>query len=449
MTTKDQWIVSIRTGNEKQLRTVRRWLFRNIPATIPYIQALTEVSRDRTLLRNAMMYRLVQEARSAYVGLDQKNTIAVLDAFHPSIRSRWNEIWLFAVPPTNMTNEEAFLYLNKLLDIGNIQTAEFDVANRGHQPSVMYPFVELMNNFVMGGVNTWGKLLNHMERINDAVPLLRLFDLFESMFLEIEVVMLSEFGQNENVLNGKRIRIPAQDAVFGWTKRHLQSHKERMDRYSEPMQSLIGQMRERYIWYFERYEDMWLDMMVQPKWALREDGLDCVLIAIPEFRSFGIQSVRVRTIPDFPSFRASFEVKRMYLGRMIHHYDFSPTDLSSEEMGFDEDSTESDEDRDFVWMWRCFAFVAVYAVWQIVMGVHSREGAHRGNGEGSSSSAVVRARFRHLPQGFNASAEARARALEILRAAPLPGFTFVREYQRGEAPQSSEPLFSITGIDPE
>lgn len=115
------------------------------------------------------------------------------------------------------------------------------------------------------------------------------------------------------------------------------------------------------------------------------------------------------------------------------------------------DEGEADDDKvgiDSVWISRLIAFVALYAAWKIIMGELACEGTIDGKGNGTGSSAIVRARLRRLPEGQRASEEARRRAKDAIGITPPPAFTFVREYQRGNNhPQYSEPLLSITDSD--
>lgn len=162
--------------------------------------------------------------------------------------------------------------------------------------------------------------------------------------------------------------------------------------------------------------------------------MDAVRIEIPEMKQAGYVSARFTPLDQFPRFHVAFLYEDLNGRGGFYEMDLEPTDLNL---------VSASSDAEVRCVGQFLAFIAVQSVWRIVMSLPSKEpmGTRSGTTPGA---AVVRSRFRRLPLGQHASDEARARALATFRREPLPGFTFVRQYTRGESPQSGEPLFAVT-----
>lgn len=211
--------------------------------------------------------------------------------------------------------------------------------------------------------------------------------------------------------------------------------QELVDRH-QPLDTLISEFIATREKYNEKYANMWLDMMVSPRRGLRDGWLDSATINLPGMRDIGYKLLSLNPEGVFPNFAARYLIES-YGGRNSVQISLQPSDLQS--VGFTNDPRLRAMDQ-------IMAFVAVSTMWRIVMAEPTR-GSENGDGTRDVSGSIVRPFFRRLPQGFQASNEARARARQTFRTEPLPGFTFVKEHQRGENPQSGTPLFAIESED--
>lgn len=342
------------------------------------------------------------------------------------------------------TSERSLQLMNTLLDVSDIQEVDGKDYYAIKKPIIIW--IDLVRR-------GWFRALTRMMETQDAVPLLRVFELLERSDSDKErklEIIHSEEMEQLPVAHEEGYNIPCPPDAYEWVESHLRAHQAREAERDRQIFTCAEHVKKHASWYEDQYESMWLDLMLHPKWALRRGNLDCAGIHIPELRAAGIQAIHLDPLPNFPDFVATFIVRYRCIKKESFKLILTPSHLRDEKIRLgDETEDDLDETRvNDIWASRFIVFVALYAAWKIIMGELACEGTIDGKGNGIGSSAIVRARLRRLPEGQRASEKARRRAKDAIGITPPPAFTFVREYQRGNNhPQYSEPLFSITDSD--
>lgn len=293
---------------------------------------------------------------------------------------------------------------------------------------------------------TWANILVHAESTGDRQQfrwlIERLYMTAAGVKVQILIVPLSQWmnGGYEIVTSVGGVAtycLPVSDALAGSMARTVVDVTDELMERERPIRAFIASFEASYQAYRQRYEDMWLDMLVEPRRGLRDGFLDRVTIEVPEMRAYGYRSLALTPDDDFPNFTCRY--LREYARTNEFQLKLEPTDLQSIGLpGVDPYARRMDQ---------ILAYLAVTAAWRIVMNQRPVSEASAPGGL-KSGDAIIRPFFRRLPDGQKASPEARARALESrFRREPLPGFTFVKQHQRGQNPQSGEPLFALKAED--
>ncbi len=297
------------------------------------------------------------------------------------------------------------------------------------------------------GTATWEETLRYMHQTGDYSVLCRFIECFaairptrfvpkafRSWCIGDEVLLVDEVA-------GNTLNLPVPDELIEWFSDALDEAYRRIHEQNQGIFHLVEVVQRNFGAYARAYEDMWLDIMVNPRHALRPDGRDRVRVTLPEFVQFGHREIVLYPRENFPDFRVRY-IRHAHGTTHALEMALTPTDLSRVNVG---GLAESDV---AVGVDRILAFIALRCAWRIVMGATACTGEGRPANGGGSGAAVVRPYVRHLPEGQRISVEARARALATFQTAPLPGFTFVRGYTRGEPDaETGEPLFSVTADD--
>ncbi|MHB8830898.1 MAG: hypothetical protein ACYC44_02200, partial [Patescibacteria group bacterium] len=432
---RNQWARLIRQNNVNRLSRIHKSLYRDMDETIEYLRGLMDVF----LLQPPPDHirSVISEVRRITRLLPVERLELVLDSF----RNQVDCLNLIAFALGNHPDEleqSRVIFLN-VLEVARNQTER--IGDRSNSRSGLIAIMLLIESAARNATQTWTNILRQMHLSGDTGILKDLVELFPPNGVGYRVVPFGLVDDRFKFYSEEQdtLFFPVPDDLVTWFGEQLkQSFDENETREAE-FERLCRGMEERMDAYRSIYEDMWLEMMLQPMWGLRDGGLDCVRISIPELRNAGYRLARFVPREPFPNFHVSFVFKRLVGSDREIEMELEPSDLQAVRQVPSEGPYLGD---------MLLAFVAVRAVWMIVMGVTSRgDGTSQEQGAGGGD-GIVRPRFRRLPVGYRASPEARARALETFRREPLPGFTFVRQYERGIAPQSSEPLFSVTDVGP-
>lgn len=223
------------------------------------------------------------------------------------------------------TPESSLRLMNLFLDVADIQKV------RTQDYPIVKGTVVLWIDVVRNG---WFRALTRMLETQNAVPLLRLFELlgWTSGERKLEVLSPDEMGDLP-VAHNEGFRIPCPPHAREWVESHLQGHRERIAKRGEQLCACAEHMRRHAKEYEDQYETMWLDLMLHPKWALRTGGLDCAKIEIPELRATGARMIHVSPLDDFPSFTATYVVKRLYTGEELFQFNLVPSHLRGKRDG--------------------------------------------------------------------------------------------------------------------
>lgn len=443
MTTKHEWRDIIRKNRRKQLNAIQGRLYQHTEETLTYIDTLAEfVQSDKPYI-----IELVQFARRTFSQASLEQTLRLFNALNDDVEKCSRCLNVILAVPAGSLMYNALQRLKQLLDIHEHQTADMQ---DGSVPmsSATVAILKLITVSVQGYSTDWFDALATMHGLHDSTALWRLFEMCSRLqFAGIRSVLFTEPDMSFLAVNeSNEFCIPAPKSLIHWVMTQQSAYNRKLKEGNAPLIAFADRFRANAAWYREQFQNMWLDMMVQPKWALRSGSIDCVSMDIPEFQGT-IKRIRFETIPEFPNFRATFE-EQIYTMPSTYTATCTPTDLYTE-ASLASEAVLPTNVQTLHWLNRVLMFIAVRCAWEIVMGIHSRQSRYSRGGTGNNGSAVVRPQFRRLPDGYTASPEARERALEVMKAAPLPGFTFVREFTRGQNPQSGDPLFAITSIEPE
>ena len=442
MADSGQWARFIRQDRINRLARIQRNLFVNVAETLAYLEGLVDVAQ--TTPRPPRLPELLAQVRATFMGLP----IARAEEYLQALCGTRTEVNLGVVifGSTRDDTNTSRAAMSRLLDLIEHETSV--LGNKSGSSSAMLVLSWLLEASAVGATFTWTNCVQEMHAKSDVQLLSRLVEiigLLGSPF-RLEAVPLSRWRGVRGVitLDGDvlTLDVPTPDGLETWLQHQLRLCTQLLVDRNRGIHRLAEDLRDRLSVFNAAYQDMWLDMMIQPQWSLRDGGLDCATVLVPEMRECGYQALRLTPLDPFPHFRASFLRKRLCsAGTQLIEMDLEPTNLLT--VGQSQPAYPLLQCVD-----QLLAFPAVRAAWTIVMGALAKSKGVSGGHGGGGGDGVVRARFRHLPLGQHASEEARARALAKFRVQPLPGFTFVREYDRGAQPQSGDPLFSITGIVP-
>lgn len=413
-------------------------LFRDLDETFAYLDAFYDTFLGTR--RSPRQAELVGLARKAFRELSYEERCAVTQYIVSEKKERQVTL-LMGVQDDEV--EESIEMCNFLL---NLTDDENRILGNGKISAGEYCLAALMQAAGQKKSSTWTNALRYMHDMGDVSILGRFIEnvaLGNPLILEIRPMTRWSVSQALLTISDdlQTLHIPVPDDLFAWATRVRDDLIKKISYCDAGIVQLAQDLKNRIDEYRSRYEDMWLEMMVQPRWALRSDWLDVATIAIPELIQTGYESVRFLPLEPFPKFRAQFTKRRAIKGKNIVQIDLEPSDITLIPKLVTHPKKEV-----FYLVDQLLAFIAVQAVWMIVMDKlpKTKRGGRRPSGK---NDAVVRPRFRRLPNGHCASDEARARALEQFCREPLPGFTFVREYTRGSEPHSGKPLFSISIVD--
>lgn len=451
MTTRKEWRDAIQRNDQKTLGKIRGRLFANFDEAVAFLRGLSDVLKPEAEQPDHVV-ALCDEASSAFLELDLAHSAKLIDLSDPNLTKK-DAIDFFAymyAPGAIKKHGYLALYM-KLLDVYDFQTA----CTGSRSPTVASAIVALLvlpTEYLNYNTPSWTLTLEAIRASRDVTPLLRLFEAVHDASWRIQLKNISDF-EEMRIFGKNYIDLPVPAHLRRWMLDVYRIFISKMNERNAKLSVLTKRMRNHADWYRDRYDEMWLDMMVEPKWGLRTGNLDCVEMDIDGLRAMGIRRISFEAINEFPEFRATFDISRVYNGSAVYTMEFSPTGLYSKTgLHSSEDEIDASDEVSVEEMWqgRVVAFVTVSAVWEIVMGRRSRQSVYPKDSEANgSASAIVRPRFRRLPEGHQSSEKARERALAVMNAKPLPGFTFVREYIRGAFPQSGAPLFTLTEMEKE
>ncbi|MDD5438028.1 MAG: hypothetical protein PHC70_02685 [Patescibacteria group bacterium] len=441
MADRKQWIRLIRQNNANRLGRIHKNLFRDTAETVEYLYSLIEVAVSQP---PGHIRSLIADVRRITRSLPAGRLDSVLDEFISTGKDNFRSLVVLSLGSYPDELETSCATIERLLEVIEPRNVTVDYSQHGN--GGLFALMVLMEASARNHTHTWTNILRQMHLTGNTDLFREIAESFSMGDFTYSVVPYSQVGDSYNFLGqtgeSASYRFPAPDDLVEWTGQHLGRWFETIAARDERFIQLCDELQEQMAAYSSAYEDMWLEMMLEPVWGLRDGGLDCVRVSIPALRESGLRRIRFEPREPFPGFRATFIQRRIGGSERLFEINLEPNDLAA--IG-----RTNEPDSMFTWSDRLLAFVAVRAVWMIVMGVTGRtnSGTWTRHG-GSSGSGIIRPRFRRLPDGYHASPEARTRALETFRREPQTGFTFVRQYERGSEQQSGEPLFTITDADP-
>ena len=207
---------------------------------------------------------------------------------------------------------------------------------------------------------------------------------------------------------------------------------------------------------------MWHEMQTEPRCALRPGGQDRIKIAVTNLNTPVVAYYGMTLVPidPFPSVEARLDSRFFDEPCSLTVRLGSPTAYS--------ETLHCTADHPDLLLRELLEFIVVDCCWRIITDNDSPSllaGVHAGVVSGQESPKkrnktvrhpgfqVVRAKFKKLPYGFQASKAAIKRALEDVRfrTAPPEGTTFRRDFRRGYnthgTPADSSPLFTYRETD--
>jgi len=449
MIKREAWMSHIKR-NSGQLRRMKMRLFSDLAETLEFVAALysflctatTPLQDGRPPKKSyyQRVQKLMRNVRNDFANLTEERAHEVIKFF----LNNWeNEPTVFMLAGSRRGDlEQSVKAVSHLLSYGDINYG--DCQQQDRIVAAYAAFLSLVSLSGEIGTCTWENLVRYMHDSGDTSYLCRLISLIAVTPTIFLAVPLSHWRPGElpikhRILRPDELRLPVPDDLAKWFNDQLDRTTSEINEAQQPLLALAKVFRRNFRRYCLRYEDMWLDMLVRPRHALRPNGLDSVTVSIPELKNVGYERITLFPRDEFPEFRAVYTLRSC--GRLCRlGMVLEPSDLNLINIGGIKESDPR------VTIDRILAYAAVTCMWQIVMSQPVAD-SDMDSHEGGGGAAVVRPHFRRLPEGRQISPEARARALATFRTEPLPGFTFVRSYQRGEEPRSGEPLFAIDSID--
>lgn len=438
MADREQWRQYILRGNANRLGRIMRSLFNDMSRTLPYLLAVVDVSVARPDLPGHV--ERVKEIRNRVRALPLRQLESVLDAI--MAHNERGSCYALILGAYHDEKEEAVNTLRRLTDLAD---AQLSTMRKNIQPSsAPLAILTLMEAGAKGSTSAWTNFLQWSHQTRDTSILGEALGMLALGKVVYRIVPYGLWGEGNKAFNleGDTVlfSFPVPDALVNWAKDVMDRFFNRLAERDKSISLLAEAMRANPRPWCSAYEDMWLEMMLEPKWGLRDAGVDCATILIHELQAAGHQDMRFHPLDPFPAFRVTFRMSRINGSDRYIEIDLEPSDLLQVRHG-----ALQDDDSILFWVDRILAFTALRAVWTIVMGRLSSKVMGSGDSR-TPGSATVRPRFRRLPNGYRASPEARTRALETFRKEPIRGFTFVRQYERGAFPQSGNPLFALSDL---
>lgn len=443
--TPTDWLELIVRNKANHLDRLERRLFADLVETMSYVHALSAVRKRRAkgavVPLPAGYHGRVAAVRKAFVTLPLERAVEAFDALPEDVG-----VWYVVLGAYKASPAECEQVVGKMLDICE---AKYRLRRFREKPDVRAfdVLVEILEWQGMGVSDVWGSWIGMMDERDDSSPLLRFMEIFQLAALPVEVLEDSRWSRELDVVHGSdgapAIRIPVPDAYAAWFRSELSRHVAAATARYDGYLRLLSDIRTRFDAYEASYQDMWLDMMTQPAWDLRDGGRDRADIVVPGMRAFGYQGLRLELLEPFPQVRASFTFVTVLGDEREVELSLEPSMLATTVPSY----APTDKD-DWGYDDALLAFVAVRAMWTIVTGQLSKRTETKGVCRGGGWAGVVRRRFRHLPEGQKASPEARARALDAFRHEPLPGFTFVKQYAVGQPNTTNRPVLSLVTLEP-
>lgn len=432
------WMTILRRSKIGELRRINRRLFEDLNETEDYLDALSEAIIINQCPGASELLEIVREQFQTLPHARKHETLARIVS-----QQKHNLIVILMGARPNEIEEsvQTFSFLLDLADKDRYMLTERKT-NVG-----IYCIHILMQATGQGSTATWSNVLRHMYRTRDTSFLLRIIEhVGTSIRLNIRILPITHWDDSNKVFESPEpntliFTIPVPPDLVEWTANARDRSIERIIETDKGITELATEIKQRVEEFEAKYQTMWLEMMLEPKWGLRDEWLDAATIEIPELVSAGYRIARFQPLEPFPNFRVQFTKERTNGSETVIQIDLEPSDLSMVQ-----NREVPSEIHLLNWVDRLLAFVAVQTVWFITMGKCPAHEKRKGTRATGSQGAIIRPRFQRLPAGHSASEQARARALERFRRAPLPGFTFVREHQRGTEVHSGNPLFSMTTL---
>lgn len=441
------WSRVIRGNDVRELRKMNARLYKDMDESILFLRSLSTcffkgvVQYSSPEQRDALI-----SARIKFRALPDDEKERVVNRLgHPSNPSM-AELIVLIMGTFKREVQESFATFDFLTRLMNKQRRYIDHVEIN---SAMHCLLVLIEASAQGRTSIWANTIRQMHERKDARILKSIIEqLSTGQSVMIDVIPMTSWPAGQHCcvkIDGDvhfRIRIPAPSELALWVRRNIDRIIEEINQRDEGLTRLAHNLQQRIKEYGAQYEHMWLEMILEPKWGLRHDWLDAITIDIPELAQSGYRSVRLMPSEPFPNFQARFERINASGDYLFVQINLEPSDLIMVQ------KAETPKELDILnWVDRILAFIALRTAWTIIMGELQKKESNHGTHEViQARGAIVRPRFRRLPEGFKATPEARMRALEKFRKEPLPGFTFVREHQRGPISNSGEPLFTITDI---
>ena len=451
------WIDAIKFNKRKQLGKLDGLLFENQKQTLLFLAAMYSVAKGFAELtpKERQRYQdLISQIRTSTLRSD-------LEKFSDTIHAIWQSGWqitkkvncLLIILGTNADDpiergEEMLVHLLDALDLYRTTTSMADVSA---SLVMALGYTIAYTSYDGRGSYTWLYAITSIKKNNSVQVFGRMCDVFYAGVGGIvKAVPLTQWNVGEFIVDFEQDyttwRLPVPDQLVGWFYEQFNLARIQLLDHQRQANWIIDLFKDDPDYYRKLYEDMWLSMLCEPVRALRPDGLDVITIKHPALTSLGYRELILFPEPVFPHFRARYIRRPSYGGEQAVELTLQPTDLRV---------VATPESKEFqaicpprlLYMDMVLAFFAVRAMYYIVMDIIPHASGSGRNGNSGGLPAVIRPIFRRLPQGHNASPEARARALKCFRTEPLPGFTFVKGYQRGLKPKSGEPLFALRDSD--
>lgn len=436
MTTRAEWIRFIKAGNKNRLDRMQRRLFQDIGETLECVLALADASNLRP--QPAVLPGLYRSIRKALADLPLDRAEEVMAAV-AKVKGPLNAVTVL-LGTSKGELQASYEIFSRLAEMADRRLRV--LRPEGVDWTIHLIAFGLIKLSALGATDTWSNLILYMHERKDASVLYRLLEGYSTGSVQLSVIPMDAWRSEYEVAKiqeeATTYVFPAPPHLAEWLQvevmRRLREYRQRC----LGLEDLVRRLCADAPAFNEIYQDMWLDMMTSPQWRLRDQGLDRVEIRIPELRQYGYEQVTLTPLEPFPKVLTTFAATLVSGAKRDLQICLEPSALLRVS------ASPGHKDTFEVWVDRALAFVAVRAMWTIVMGTLSRKSEAHGVRR-TSAAAVVRARFRPLPEGHKASPEARARALDAFRAEPLPGFTFVKQHTRGTpSPESTDPIFAVT-----
>ncbi|MBI2590080.1 hypothetical protein HYW32_03630 [Candidatus Berkelbacteria bacterium] len=440
-------------ANQKVVRKHLLYCWEDVNETLDLCYALGRIfyrgldQLKRSEKRN--FQRCLNAIRKATERIDSDKMIAIANAHRAyTVRVGMNFATIFLGSDAN--DFERSEKIVSLLHQARIRTYP-DELSLTEQYNEFASILSLIGTLIHGASRTWTNFLRSVASGSQTAG--AIFDhivfFYASVRANVNLVHLSEwpFQTATNIeetilvaIGGEHdpVFLPVPDEIIDAINGRIHAFNAWIDRQNILTRELVAWFQTKRDDFHSKEEQMWQEIVMQPKYGLRPAGLDKLRVDLADSCETYVQLIPVG---DFPLTHVKLWMRYRYL-----RYWYTASIILDPNNWQEVVCSDCSCTREGVQeMDRVHRFVCLYCLWWIVTGqgvkasTYHEKGGKKSNGFGvPASKTPIRAHFRRLPLGRNPSEAAQLRAIDTLDVLPPIGTTFVRSHLRNNTPTEQE-----------